>query len=107
MAGDLQVAASVPPENLPVSGSHGSFPSLLLNDVAVVLAVSAVLAGLLALAAWLGHRFSRCRAAPDSSSIGGSQRRRRLKRNPTLAEIGGLPPLRRGSSEPPDRHADQ
>lgn len=85
--------------NQPASSSFGGASALVFNDVILILAAGLTLALLLGLWVRYGRR-NRSGSSASASAMtlesGGRRRRRRepLRRNPTRAETGGLPPIR-------------
>lgn len=80
----------------PASSSFGGGFTLIFNDVMLIIAAGLTLALILIL--WARFvRGNRSGSSAISLENGGRRRRRRrepLRRNPTRAETGGLPPIR-------------
>lgn len=99
---------------IPGAPSHQA-PLPVIGDLLLILALGVALTALLALLVYYRHRRKNARPAgrglSGSLSLGHttgnsargsrSSRRRRARRNPTLAETGGLPPVRGREPLPP------
>ena len=99
---------------IPVAPSRQA-PSPVMGDLLLILALGVALTALLALVVYYRYRRKSAHAAgiglSTSHSLGPatgnsergsrSSRRRRARRNPTLAETGGLPPVRDREPLPP------
>ena len=90
-------------EGQPAASSFGGGSALVFNDVVLIIAAGLTLGLLLML--WVRYgRGNRSGLSTSNLENGGRRRRRRrepLRRNPTRAETGGLPPIRAdGSTQP-------
>jgi hypothetical protein len=96
------LAAADPKSRLP-AGSGSPVSSVLAEHLLWIVGAALLLVGGLMLVFWLRHRPAKSRTRSTRHGSRSSRRRR----NPTLAELDGLPPARPPSTEPPPRHAGQ
>lgn len=115
----LQPALAAVGAELPVSGLDTGIKQSLSGTVPVIIAALLILFGFITWAVFLrpserrrqrgeileGAAAVRLRSSSSSNSGSGRSRRRRREkgrpRNPTLAETGGLPPVRDPKAPPP------
>ena len=124
MLKSLLLAQAVPLVNQAGSAESSKVYNWSLRDMILVVGVTLILANLLFLWAYFSRRnrrrqygmYSRAlykneKGVPGSSHSRRHRKRRRanhpssLPRNPTLAEAGGLPPLRPEDEQPPPKPA--
>jgi len=82
----------------PASGGGGS--GIAFGDVFIILGIGAVIGLILVTVFYLSKR-KKNGAGAMADEEASSRRRRYRRRNPTLAETGGLPPIRSDGTPPP------
>lgn len=97
--------AALPEPPVPGNGSYSHLPGILGNDVFNVALIGAAIFLLLGGSVWLNHRLKRGRSTNHARK--GGRRRRRGQRSPTLADVGGLPPMRNNATPNGGSHADK
>ncbi len=101
MANEMFAALPQPPVPNRAGGSHSQVSNLLAGDVFWVVTTGLVIFLVLTLAVWLHYRRkARLRRGGQTSREHPRSRRREKHRPITIAQSGGLPPLRSDPTPP-------